>query len=327
MLSLVSELAKLGMAAPSAAAVAHAASGFEEDGMRARLAQLRFGIDKEVLGRKEALDLVAEQPWFFSCAFGTAFENELVVATDKPFDTHLCRDEAGPRWDGELTLREWLKREHPATLTEDGAEVRTCHNLDFATSGVIVAAKSREAANDVSRCFRDRLARKLYCALVFGHPTWETATWDARIMPSQRRFKQRISGGGKRAETRATVGARGTLRMGEHAGRDATLLWLEPRTGRRHQLRLHCSHAGHGIVGDLTYANDRLMYRMMLHAAALELPLQLPPCEPHAPVRIEAPLEPGWAHCFEPAGGGATLDEAVRNPEGWPDAAARLLGA
>ena len=102
-----------------------------------------------------------------------------------------------------------------------------------------------------------------------------------------------------------------------------------PQAGRRHQLRVHCAHAGHAIVGDLLYADETLRstYRMFLHAAALELPLELPPHRPHAPVRIEAPLEPGWARCFAPAGVGATttLGEAARSPEGWPGAAARLL--
>ena len=76
--------------------------------------------------------------------------------------------------------------------------------------------------------------------------------------------------------TDVTVGARGTLRLGSaHAGKPATLLWLEPRTGRRHQLRLHTAHHGHAIVGDLTYAGDRSCYRTFLHAAALDLPVVL----------------------------------------------------
>ena len=62
--------------------------------------------------------------------------------------------------------RDWLKQQHPETRTEGGDEVRLCHNLDFATSGVIVAAKSRAAADAVSRTFREREARKLYAALV-----------------------------------------------------------------------------------------------------------------------------------------------------------------
>ena len=179
---------------------------------------------------------------------------------------------------------------------------------------MLIAAKSHVAAADVSRCFRDRLARKVYCALVFGHPSWEATQWDDRIMENGRRFKQRISGGGKAAQTDVVVGARGVLRVGQHAGREASLLWLFPHTGRRHQLRLHCSHHQHAIVGDATYAEDKLMYRMFLHAAALELPL-----ERSDPLRVADPLQPhGWSHVFESGG-------SIRLPDGW--SSEDLLGA
>ena len=309
----------LGVSRAAADRVAQVAASYPEAGVRGRLAQLRFGVAKSILSAEEAAALVAEQPWFFECAFGTAYEDQHIVAASKPWDALLSSDASGPRWDGELSLRDWLKQQHPETTTEGGDEVRLCHNLDFATSGVIVAAKSRLAADAVSRTFREREARKLYAALVFGHPSWDTARWDARIMPSKRRFRQRVSAGGKSAVTVAHVGARGKLRVGEHKGQDASLLWLEPQTGRRHQLRVHCAHHGHGIVGDLTYADDRLMYRMFLHAAALELPFALEAAEPPRTVRCEAPLGGrGWAHAFE-------AQESLTLPDAWADAESALL--
>lgn len=310
----------LGVSPAAADRVMQLSAAYPESGVQGRLAQLRFGVSKSILSTDEAASLATEQPWFFECAFGTAYEDEHIVAASKPWDALLSSDASGPRWEGELSLRDWLKENHPSTTTEDGDEVRLCHNLDFATSGVIVAAKSRAAADAVSRTFREREARKLYAALVVGHPSWDTARWDERIMPSKRRFKQRISKGGKSASTIAHVGARGTLRVGEHKGQDASLLWLEPQTGRRHQLRVHCAHHGHGIVGDLSYADDRLMYRMFLHAAALEMPLQLDGDEaPPRKVRCQAPLgEGGWAHVFD-------AQEPLRLPEEWADAETVLL--
>lgn len=58
-----------------------------------------------------------------------------------------------------------------------------------------------------------------------------------------------------------------------------TKLRLHPRTGRRHQLRLHCLALGHPIVGDVTYADPRLFGsdrapRMMLHALSLRVPIR-----------------------------------------------------
>jgi len=250
------------------------------------------------------------------------WQDSHVVAVSKPWDAQLaytCRadNEVGERWAGELTLRGYLEAHHTEVLNEKG-EVRLCHQLDFATSGLIVSAKSRESADAVARCFRDRVARKLYAALVFGHPPWDTCVWDARIQPSKKRFKQRVSSGGKSAETHVTVACRGKLLVGEHAGKDASLLWLEPKTGRRHQLRVHASHAGYPIVGDLSYANDRLMYRMFLHASALALPLELPEYG-NEELMLESPLDPvGWAHVFQPN------DELMRSPDGWPAAVERI---
>ena len=314
MLSLTSSLSDLGFASADMTALSEHAATVPERGVRARLAQLRFGVDKKIITPEEARTLLIDQPWFMDLEFRTAYEDDNIVAVSKPWDVQLRHDDKGERWAGEQTLRSYLEENHPTVFTDDG-EVRLCHQLDFATSGVIVTAKSSAAADAVARCFRERTSRKLYAALVFGHVPWSATQWDDRIMPSKRRFKQRISSGGKSAVTNAHLGARGTLRLGsEHRGRDASLLWLEPHTGRRHQLRLHCSHHDHGIVGDLTYSDDRLAYRTFLHAAALELPLRFKGDDDDAPaqmVRIEAPLAPaGWAHAFE-------AHEQVSMPEGW----------
>eukprot|EP00745_Piridium_sociabile_P004204 TRINITY_DN124972_c0_g1_i1.p1 TRINITY_DN124972_c0_g1~~TRINITY_DN124972_c0_g1_i1.p1 ORF type:complete len:103 (-),score=4.38 TRINITY_DN124972_c0_g1_i1:3-311(-) len=69
------------------------------------------------------------------------------------------------------------------------------------------------------------------------------------------------------------------LFTGKFAGVDVSKVLLEPLTGRRHQLRLHCLHLGHPIVGDATYAGDNETFRMCLHAAELMLPFK-PPFEP-----------------------------------------------
>ena len=138
-------------------------------------------------------------------------------------------------------------------------DMRLCHQLDFATSGLIVAAKSHDSASAVARTFRERDARKLYCALCFGHPSFDVARWEDRIMVSKRRFKQRISSAprSKTARTDVTVGARGILKLGDdHRGRECAMLWLEPRTGQRHQLQ-HAAHAGHAPSATSAYTAIR----------------------------------------------------------------------
>ena len=71
---------------------------------------------------------------------------------------------------------------------------------------------------------------------------------------------------------------------------------LRPKTGRRHQLRVHLTHLKHPIVGDVTYANDVHSPRMMLHALELTLPLsnkkgRAPP-PPDVPPRVFRTLDP-----------------------------------
>lgn len=58
------------------------------------------------------------------------------------------------------------------------------------------------------------------------------------------------------------------LEKGYHNGKAATKILLYPTTGRRHQLRVHCVHIGHVIVGDYTYSGktDVEPYRTFLHA-------------------------------------------------------------
>lgn len=76
---------------------------------------------------------------------------------------------------------------------------------------------------------------------------------------------------GRRALTQALV-----LRHGKYQGAPVTLLRLCLHTGRRHQIRLHLTHAGFPIVGDATYGDataDEHVPRMMLHSQVLQLPL------------------------------------------------------
>ena len=78
----------------------------------------------------------------------------------------------------------------------------------------------------------------------------------------------RVSPDGKTALTR--------FRVLEHLGRQATLLEVQLETGRTHQIRVHCRHAGHPVVGDSKYGNRNLpeslkgIKKLCLHAARLE---------------------------------------------------------
>ena len=130
-----------------------------------------------------------------------AHEDEHVACVDKPCDIRLSVPRGGAAWTGEegapggpwigpasglpcpeVTLHEWLKEQVPEVVTPSG-ELRLCHQLDYSTSGLIVATKSSAAARAVSGDFERRDARKLYLALVFGVPEWDQKTVGAPVEP------------------------------------------------------------------------------------------------------------------------------------------------
>ncbi|MFY9608611.1 MAG: RluA family pseudouridine synthase [Blastocatellia bacterium] len=119
------------------------------------------------------------------------------------------------------------------------------HRLDRATSGVMVVAKTQRALSVLSRHFHKRLVEKRYLALVHGNISEDDGTIIAPIgRDEDRRPRWWVMESGKHAETRFCV----RERLG-----GATLVELEPVTGRTNQLRIHCAYYGYPIVGDEPY--------------------------------------------------------------------------
>jgi 23S rRNA pseudouridine1911/1915/1917 synthase len=134
------------------------------------------------------------------------------------------------------------------------------HRLDRDTSGLLVVAKTRPALSRLSQHFQRRLIEKRYAAVVAGRVEREEFTINAPIgRDEDTRPQWRVDESGRQAETR--------LRVVERRGA-RTLVELEPVTGRTNQLRIHCTHAGHAIVGDRFYSGEPHT-RLCLHASRL----------------------------------------------------------
>ncbi len=132
------------------------------------------------------------------------------------------------------------------------------HRLDRETSGLLVVAKTLEAARWLSRELAAGRFAKRYIAVVSGHP--QDCAVDAPIgRDPERRPQWGVLEGGKSARTVLRVLERGAA---------STLVELEPVTGRTNQLRIHCAHIGHPIVGDPAYGGPEAQ-RLCLHAASL----------------------------------------------------------
>jgi RluA family pseudouridine synthase len=143
------------------------------------------------------------------------------------------------------------------------ARVRPVHRLDRDTSGLLLVAKSAYAHQILDRQIRERIMTREYLALVSGEVEAEEGWVDAPIGrhpndPSLRTVKP----GGEPARTH--------FRMVERYA-SATLVELELETGRTHQIRVHMSHLGHPLLGDLRYGGPAVagLKRQALHAGRL----------------------------------------------------------
>lgn len=133
------------------------------------------------------------------------------------------------------------------------------HRLDRQTSGLLVIAKTLRAHRILSDHFRRKLVEKKYFALVEGVVKEDSGTIIAPIGRDPEIRLWVVKPDGKHAETRFRVKERFA---------DSTLLELEPVTGRTNQLRIHCAHIGHPIIGD-EWHSKREFPRLCLHAYKL----------------------------------------------------------
>lgn len=179
-----------------------------------------------------------------------------------------------------------------------GVPLWPLHRLDKATSGVLVLARSAEAARVHGAAFEAGTVRKRYLALVRGWPPAE-----GEIDEPLARDPERPSAGQPRvpACTRFRVRARHEWPFpdGRHATSRYALLEVEPLSGRRHQIRRHLKHIAHPLVGDSTHgkgAHNRAVaawlgvQRLWLHAARIELPA----LDGQGPTVIEAAAGAEW---------------------------------
>ncbi|HEV8187754.1 MAG TPA: RluA family pseudouridine synthase [Pyrinomonadaceae bacterium] len=123
------------------------------------------------------------------------------------------------------------------------------HRLDRDTSGLLVVAKTDSALENLSDQFRDRTVYKSYVALVHGRVAASSGKIDQPLArdPSNR-TRMAVVRGGRNALTLYRV-RRGFDRF--------TLLDVELKTGRTHQIRVHLAWLKHPVVGDETYGAGR----------------------------------------------------------------------
>jgi len=219
------------------------------------------------------------------------------VVIDKPIDIAVHGD--GER--KETTVADWFLARYPDAAAVGEVQVAAngtlinragvVHRLDRATSGVLLLTKHQAAHEHCKQQFHDRLVKKEYRALVHGRMPERYGRIDRPIGRHTRDFRKRSAERGAKGKLRDAVTDWEVLMGGVVAGESVTYVTLRPRTGRMHQLRVHCKAIGRPIVGDPLYAGAKLnsipaltLNRLALHAYALDIEL------PSGPKKITAPV-------------------------------------
>jgi len=203
---------------------------------------------------------------------GDSFEKE-VIAVREEFsvvdegDGWLAVDKGAP-----LIVHPANNRGNEATLLGglqvllaydlvNGSKLSIINRLDRETSGIVLVATRRSIARELGRSMERREILKEYIAFVWGWPKWDKMIVDApilrkgEVLNSKIYVKQMVHEGGKSCTTEMEVMKRSSVR-----GRKMAMLRILPRTGRMHQIRVHCAHVGHPIVGDKIYGASEDIY-------------------------------------------------------------------
>ena len=204
------------------------------------------------------------------------FEDEFLIALDKPRGVHS----SGTSETIAGSMAEYLHSLYPnlENVSERKEDCGLVNRLDFETSGILLAAKTKESWNTFRRAIQCGEIKKSYLALVEGR-------WEERLElltfignPNRSAPKVRVYTERPRKKDRALLARSGFEPIkADSSGRFSVVRVLAP-TARRHQVRAHAAHAGHPLVGDVTYGATtevkdimpEITAKFLLHAATVE---------------------------------------------------------
>ncbi|MHA7236617.1 RluA family pseudouridine synthase, partial [Burkholderia pseudomallei] len=176
------------------------------------------------------------------------YEDDTIVVVDKP--AGLVVHPAAGNWSGTLLNGLLHRYADAAGLPRAGI----VHRLDKETSGLMVVARTLAAQTDLIRQLQARTVKRRYFALAWGRMPDE-GTIDAPIGRDPR----------ERTRMAVVTGAAGKPARTHFRTVDTTLWARQPvsaihcdlETGRTHQIRVHCAHVGHPLLGDPVYGRAR----------------------------------------------------------------------
>jgi len=192
------------------------------------------------------------------------YQDKNLLVIDKP---------AGISSDEEL-MPELVKEFPELKNAGDHPRYGLIHRLDKDTSGILLIAKDNQSLSFFQKQFKQRKVEKKYTALVYG--IIQSKEGEIKTLISRDGIKQRafLLQGPKKTDSRiAETSWKVIKKYKEH-----TLVEASPKTGRRHQIRVHLSHLGFPVAGDKFYSfknqkSPENLQRQFLHANQLKIRL------------------------------------------------------
>ena len=192
---------------------------------------------------------------------------------------------------------------------ELGKKVYPIHRLDKPTSGILLFGLNSEVTRVVSQQFQEGKVEKRYHALTRGWLKEDAFYVDYALSPIRDKIADRQKKQDAPKQTAQTqFYKRKTfyleIPVGRYPGTRFQLLEVLPKTGRKHQIRRHCKHIFHPIIGDTRYGEGRFnrFFRTQVEArelmlCATELSFQHPATQ--STLTITCPLSPAMAKAID----------------------------
>ncbi len=170
---------------------------------------------------------------------------------------------------GVLSEAHDTKPNMPALLkSEPGGEIFTVHRLDRTTQGLIVYARTAEAAKKLSANLQSGEFRKTYLAVVSGEPDNESGELSDLLFFDRKKNKSYIATG-KRVGVKEALLSYELIGRAELNGKAISLISIKLITGRTHQIRVQFASRKMPLLGDRRYGSDIKTDQIMLCSSEL----------------------------------------------------------